>query len=84
MVHDVSAYISLLNNGLTSLAWKKTSSDTLLLRTWKGKRGLFEIVKEIDARALFPIYIHRASREMYVRVIRNMTVIVEESKSYSI
>jgi len=46
----------------------------------KGK-DLFEIVKTIDAKMLFPI--HSEHPETYVRVTRNMTV-VEEGKSYSI
>jgi len=44
----------------------------------KGK-DLFEIVKAIDAKMLFPV--HSEHPEMYVRVTRNMTV-VEEGKSY--
>lgn len=46
----------------------------------KGK-DLFEIVKAIDAKMLFPI--HSEHPEMYVRVTRNMTV-VDEGKSYSV
>lgn len=44
-------------------------------------RDLFEIVKTIDAKVLFPI--HTEHPETYVRVTRNMTV-VEEGKSYSL
>jgi len=46
----------------------------------KGK-DLFEIVKTIDAKMLFPIHSERP--ENYVRATRNMTV-VEEGKSYSL
>jgi ribonuclease J len=46
----------------------------------KGK-DLFDIVKAIDAKMLFPI--HTEHPEMYVRVTRGMTV-VEEGKSYSV
>ena len=46
----------------------------------KGK-DLFEIVKTIDAKMLFPI--HTEHPEMYVRVTRDMTV-VEEGRSYSL
>jgi ribonuclease J len=46
----------------------------------KGK-DLFEIVKAIDAKMLFPI--HSESPETYVRVTRNMTV-VEEGKAYTL
>jgi ribonuclease J len=44
-------------------------------------RDLFEIVKAIDAKMLFPI--HTEHPEMYVRLTRNMMV-VEEGKSYSL
>lgn len=46
----------------------------------KGK-DLFEIVKTIDAKMLFPI--HTEHPETYVRVTRNMTI-VEEGKSYDL
>jgi ribonuclease J len=42
---------------------------------------LFQIVKEIDAKMLFPI--HTEHPEMYVRATRNMTV-VEEGKTYAL
>jgi ribonuclease J len=44
-------------------------------------KDLFEIVKAIDAKMLFPI--HTEHLEMYVRVTRKMTV-VEVGKSYSL
>jgi ribonuclease J len=44
----------------------------------RGK-DLFEIVKEIDAKMLFPI--HTEHPELYVRVTRNITV-AEEGKEY--
>jgi len=46
----------------------------------KGK-DLFEIVKAIEPKMLFPI--HSEHPEMYVRVTRNMTV-VDEGKLYSL
>lgn len=46
----------------------------------KGQ-DLFQIVKEIDAKMLFPI--HTEHPEMYVRATRNMTV-VEEGKTCSL
>ncbi|AFU57085.1 putative beta-lactamase domain protein [Candidatus Nitrososphaera gargensis Ga9.2] len=42
---------------------------------------LFQIVKEISAKMLFPI--HTEHPEMYVRATRNMTVI-EEGKAYDL
>jgi hypothetical protein len=42
---------------------------------------LFEIVKAIEAKMLFPI--HTEHPELYVKVTRNMTV-VEVDKSYFI
>jgi ribonuclease J len=47
----------------------------------KGK-DLFEIVKAIDAKMLFPI--HTEHPEMYVRMTRKMMTVVEEGKSYSL
>lgn len=46
----------------------------------KGQ-DLFQIVKEIGAKMLFPI--HTEHPEMYVRATRNMTV-VEEGKTYAL
>lgn len=45
------------------------------------RKDLFEIVKAIDAKMLFPI--HTAHPETYVRLTRKMTV-VDEGKSYSL
>ena len=42
---------------------------------------LFHIVKEIDARMLFPI--HTKHPEMYVRATRNMTL-VREGETYAL
>lgn len=42
---------------------------------------LFSIVKEIDAKVLFPV--HTEHPEMYVRATRNMTV-VKEGETYSV
>jgi ribonuclease J len=42
---------------------------------------LFHIVKEIDAKMLFPI--HSECPELYVRATRNMTV-VEEGRTYAL
>lgn len=44
----------------------------------KGQ-DLFDIVKDIDAKMLYPI--HSESPELYVRATRNMTI-VEEAKEY--
>ena len=44
-------------------------------------KDLFEIVKQIDAKMLFPI--HTEHPETYVRATRNMTI-VEEGKSFPI
>jgi ribonuclease J len=44
-------------------------------------RDLFDIVKEIDAKMLFPI--HSEQPELYLRATRHMTV-VEESKNYHV
>jgi ribonuclease J len=46
----------------------------------KGQ-DLFQIVKEIDAKMLFPI--HTKHPEMYIRATRSMTV-VEEGKMYAL
>jgi len=42
---------------------------------------LFHMVKEIDARMLFPI--HTEHPEMYVRATRNMTL-VREGETYAL